>query len=353
MSASSHGLELVLRPRVRSRTPLAPGWAPGWAPNTTTRAVLRRAAASGTTRTGLAVLAAIALAAVLAPVLATHDPVTIDPARRLLAPSGAHWLGTDDLGRDVFARLVYGARVSLVVAAVVSLASVALGTLIGLVAATGRWTDAALMRGVDGTLALPGILVGLAVVLRLGPGLPAVLVALTLVHTPVVARLVRTTVLTTLALPHVEAARAVGARPTRVLLRHVLPTALSPLLAQWSFVAGLAVLSEASLSFLGAGVGPDTPTWGVLLRDGQRLLGVAWWVAVPAGAALTALTLACTLVGDGVRDALDPRHRARVLARARTRARAQSAAASAGSTRSPSTSTARRGSGPSGGPKDR
>jgi peptide/nickel transport system permease protein len=304
MSASSPMVEFLLRPLARRR-PQVP-----WAPGPTVRAALRSVLRSPSARIGLLLLAVLAIAAILAPVLAVHDPGHLEPARRLLPPSRAHWLGTDDLGRDVFARLVHGGRVSLTIGFVVSIASVILGTVIGLVGSSHRGADAVLMRAVDGTMAFPGVLLALALVVRLGATMPSVLLALTLVYTPLVARLVRTTTLAAGAQPHVEAARALGAGPVRLLTRHVLGPAVSPLLAQWSFIAGLAVLSEASLSFLGASVGPDSVSWGAVLRDGQRLLASAWWVAVPAGLALTTTVLACTLVGDGIRDALDPRSHA-------------------------------------------
>jgi len=299
-------VEFLLRPRSRSR------WDASWAPSTTTRVVLRDVLRSPATRLGVLLLLLLALAATFAPVISSHDPVHLEPARRLLPPSRTHWLGTDDLGRDVFARLVHGARISLLVGLVVSAGSLLIGTIVGLAASSHRGADAVVMRAVDGLMAFPGVLLGIALVIRLGANIVSVLVALTLVYTPLVARLVRTTTLAAQAQPHVEAARALGAGPVRVLTRHVLPTAMSPLLAQWSFIAGLAVLSEASLSFLGASVGADAMTWGSLLRDGQRLLTTAWWIAVPAGLALTTTVLACTLVGDGIRDALDPRGTARL-----------------------------------------
>ena len=309
MCASSPRVEFLLRPRAWPRRDAA------WAPSPTTRAALRNVLRSPSARLGLLLLLLLALAAAFAPVISSYDPIHLEPARRLLPPSRAHWLGTDDLGRDVFARLVHGARISLLVGLVVSAASLLVGTIVGLAASSHRRADAVVMRAVDGLMAFPGVLLGIALVVRLGANIITVLVALTLVYTPLVARLVRTTTLAAQAQPHVEAARALGAGPVRLLTRHVLPTAMSPLLAQWSFIAGLAVLSEASLSFLGASVGADAVTWGSLLRDGQRLLTTAWWIAVPAGLALTTTVLACTLVGDAIRDALDPRGRARLRQR--------------------------------------
>jgi peptide/nickel transport system permease protein len=300
MSASSPVAAYLLRRAGRPRSETR------YVPSPTARAVLWRAVRSPSARLGLLLLLGLGLLAALAPVLSTHDPAYLEPARRLLPPSRTHWLGTDDLGRDVFTRLAHGARISLLVGLAVSATSVVAGTILGLVASSHRGADAVLMRGADGLLAFPGVLLGIAIVVRLGGTMSSVLLALSLVYTPLVARLVRTTTLAAQAQPHVEAARALGAGPVRLMTRHVLPTAISPLLAQWSFIAGLAVLSEASLSFLGASV-TDAATWGAVLRDGQRLLATAWWIAVPAGLALTATVLACTLVGDGLRDAFDPR----------------------------------------------
>ncbi len=300
----------------------------------------RRAAAawrSGATWTGAILLASLVLLAIIGPWLTGHDPTVLAPADRLQPPSSVHWLGTDDLGRDVFARLAHGARSSLAIAAAVSVLSILLGTLLGLVATLHPIVDAVTMRATDGLMAFPSVLLGLTIVVRLDATVPSVILALTLVSTPVVARLVRTQALVARAQPHVEATRALGASEPRLLLRHVLPNAISPLLAQWSFIAGLAVLAEASLAFLGAGAGAGT--WGALLRDGQAFLATAWWIAVPAGVALTATVLACTFLGDGLRDALDPRQ-------------GQASARRAGSTRDPRVSMARRGSGPHGGPKE-
>lgn len=294
----------------RFRPPLTSPWEPG----VTVRAVTAAAWRSGTARAGFLLLALLAFAAILGPALIADGTQTLVPARRLLPPSTSHWLGTDDLGRDVLARLLLGARTSLLVAVLVGVTTVVLGVVIGMVAAGARRADGLLMRAMDGVLAFPTVLLALAVVVRLGPGLPTVLLALILGHLPVVARLVRAATLTVLAMPHVEAARAIGAGPVRIAVRHVLPSTVSPILAQGTFVAGLAVLSEASLAFLG--VGADAAlSWGALLRDGQRLLGVAWWIAVPAGVAISLMVLAWTLIGDGLRDALDPRSRARLPVR--------------------------------------
>jgi peptide/nickel transport system permease protein len=247
--------------------------------------------------------------ALLAPLLAPVDPQFINPSVRLEAPSTAHWLGTDDLGRDILSRLLHGGRVSLLVATIVTLASACAGTALGLVAGYYRRLDGVIMRLMDGLMAFPGVLLAIAIVVSLGPRITSVVVALTLVYTPVIARLMRGTTLLIRELPYVEGARCAGLSDGAILRRYILANAVSPLIVQCTFVAAYAILSEASLSFLGASVDPETPTWGNMLRDGQRLLGRAWWMAIAPGTMLFLTVLALTLIGDAVRDALDPRAR--------------------------------------------
>ena len=253
------------------------------------------------------VLALIALSALLAQLIAPYDPTHIDPVQRLQAPSSAHLLGTDDLGRDIFSRLLYGGRVSLVVGAFVALLSALSGALIGLVAGYYRRLDGPIMRTMDGFMAFPGVLLAIAVVISLGARQSSVILALCLVYAPVVARLMRGMALVIRELPYVEAARAVGLRDDQILRRYILANTVSPLIVQATFVAAYAILAEASLSFLGASINPETPTWGNMLRDGQRLLSRAWWMAVAPGVALFVTVLALTLFGEALRDALDPR----------------------------------------------
>lgn len=249
--------------------------------------------------------------AVSAPLIAPADPTFIDPTVRLRPPSFDHALGTDDLGRDVFSRLVYGGRVSLLVAIVVTFGSAVTGGMIGLAAGYFRRIDGLLMRLMDGVMAFPGVLLAIAVVVALGPQLRSVIVALTLVYVPVVARLIRSMTLMIRELPYIEAARCIGLSDSRIMFRYILLNALSPLTVQCAFIAAYAILAESSLSFLGASVDPETPTWGNMLRDGQRLVSVAWWMAVFPGTVLFCTVLACTLLGDSLRDALDPRARER------------------------------------------
>lgn len=257
----------------------------------------------------LVFLTLVAFLAAAAPLLLSYGPTFIDPAVRLSPPSRAHWLGTDDLGRDILSRLLHGGRVSLVVSASVTLLSAAFGTVLGLLAGYYRRLDGLIMRLMDGCMAFPGVLLAIAVVVSLGPRLSSVVLALSLVYTPVVARLMRATTLLIRELPHVEGARCAGLPDRQILVRYVLANAVSPLIVQCTFIAASSILAEASLSYLGASVNPETPTWGNMLRDGQRLLGRAWWMAVAPGTTLFLVVLAMTVLGESLRDALDPRAR--------------------------------------------
>jgi peptide/nickel transport system permease protein len=259
----------------------------------------------------LAFLVAIALAALLAPVVAPHDPQFLDPAVRLQGPSTTHWLGTDALGRDVFSRVIHGGRVSLLVGASVTLVSAVAGSLLGLLAGYYRRLDGVIMRVMDGFMAFPGVLLAIAVVVSLGARASSVVLALTLVYTPVVARLVRSTTLLIRELPYVESARATGLPDHTILWRYIFINSISPLTVQCTFIVAYAILAEASLSFLGASVSPEIATWGNMLRDGQRLVARAWWISVAPGTILFLTVLAFNLLGDALRDALDPRSRER------------------------------------------
>jgi peptide/nickel transport system permease protein len=255
----------------------------------------------------LAILLVISLGSLFAPQIAPYDPTLIDPVVRLQPPSTTHLMGTDDLGRDIFSRLLYGGRVSLVIGSIVTVLSTLVGVLFGLIAGYYRRLDGLIMRAMDGFMAFPGVLLAIAVVISLGARQSSVILALSLVYIPVVARLMRGMTLVIRELPYVEAARAVGLRDDQILRRHVLINAVSPLIVQAAFIAAYAILAEASLSFLGASVSPETATWGNMLRDGQRLLSRAWWMAVAPGVVLFVTVLTLTLVGDALRDSLDPR----------------------------------------------
>lgn len=253
----------------------------------------------------------VVLAAVFAPVIARHDPTFLDPGVRLQGPSAEFPMGTDDRGRDIFSRVIYGGRVSLAIGVSVTLAAAAIGSALGLLSGYFPRLDTPIMRTLDGLMAFPSILLAIAIMASLGPSATNVFLALTVVYTPTVARLVRSTTLVTRQQPFVESARSIGMTDAGILLRYVYPNGLSPLIVQCTFVVAFAIISEASLSFLGAGVDPETPTWGNMLRDGQRVLQVAWWLALFPGIALVLTVLTLNVLGDALRDALDPRGRGR------------------------------------------
>jgi peptide/nickel transport system permease protein len=244
----------------------------------------------------------------LAPVIA-GNPTHMDVAARLGAPSAARWFGTDDLGRDVFSRVVYGARLSLLVGtAVVVLAFVA-GVSAGLLAGYFRALDNPIMRVMDGLMAFPAIILAIALMASLGPSVTNVILAIAVVYTPRMARIVRGSVLVIRETAYVEAARALGASDASLMLSHILPNCLSPVIVQGSFVFAAAVLTEAALSFLGVGVPPYVPSWGNILSEGRLYLQQAPWLVLYPGAAIMLTILGLNLFGDGLRDLLDPKLR--------------------------------------------
>jgi peptide/nickel transport system permease protein len=251
------------------------------------------------------------LIALFAPLLAPYDPTFLDPVIRLQSPSAEHWFGTDDLGRDVLSRVITGTRISLAIGISVTLVAGFIGSVLGLVSGYYGRLDAIIMRVMDGLMAFPSILLAIALMASLGPSTVNVFIALVVVYTPSVARLVRSQTLVLRQMTFVESARSIGLRDASILRRYVFANALSPLIVQCTFVIAFAIISEASLSFLGAGVPPEEPTWGNMLREGQRVLQRAWWLAVVPGAALVTTILSLNLVGDALRDALDPRSRGR------------------------------------------
>jgi peptide/nickel transport system permease protein len=260
---------------------------------------------------------AVAVLAFVGPALSRYDPSRVNPARRLEGPSAAHWLGTDDLGRDVLTRALYGARVSFAVGAAVTVLTAVGGAVLGLVSAYYARLDPVIMRAMDGLMAFPSILLAIAIMASLGPSTLNVVVALAAVYLAPATRLVRGATLVTRQLPYVESARMLGASDQRIMGRHIFPNVLTPIVVQCTFTIAFAIISEASLSFLGAGVPPEMPTWGNMLRDGQRLLNRAWWVSVFPGTGLFLTVLAFNLLGDALRDALDPRSRTLVSGIAR------------------------------------
>ena len=228
---------------------------------------------------------------------------------RLGAPNEMNWLGTDRYGRDVLSRILWGAQVSLRIGFGVALATALAGGLIGLAAGWWRGLDGWLMRVMDGLMAFPGILLAIALAATLGPSEVNVLIALTIAYTPRTARIVRGAVLVAAAQEYVEAARAIGAGPMRLLLRHILPAAVAPLVVQQTYVFALAILAEAVLSFVGVGPPPPTATLGAIIADGRDAIVEAPWVTMYPGMVISVLVLGLNLLGDGLRDALDPRMR--------------------------------------------
>lgn len=255
---------------------------------------------------GSAILAFMTAVALLAPWIA-GNPIVFNPIDRLQPPSAAFWFGTDNLGRDVFARTVFGARISLIVGLLVAAVGIALGLLIGLVAGFYRTLDGVIMRFMDGIMAIPAILLAIALVALTKGSVEIVIVAIAIPEIPRVVRLVRSVVLTVREQPYVDAAIASGTRAARILFRHVLPNTIAPLIVQATYIIASAVITEAALSFLGAGVPPEIPTWGNMIAEGRLFLQIAPWPIFFPGLCLAILVLAVNILGDGLRDHLDPR----------------------------------------------
>jgi peptide/nickel transport system permease protein len=259
---------------------------------------------------GLVLIVVFSLSALLASVLAPANPLDQKLSQRLKPPSPAHWLGTDQLGRDVLSRLLFGARISLTVGLVVVGTAGTFGTLVGLVAGyTGGLVDEALMRVTDVFLAFPALILAMAIAGALGPSLNNAMIAIAVVTWPVYARLVRGQVLSLREREFVEAARGLGASTLRILWRHILPNTLAPILVQASFDMGGAILSAAGLSFIGFGTQPPTPEWGVMISDGRKYVSTQSWLSLFPGLAILLTVAAFNLIGDGLRDSLDPRLR--------------------------------------------
>jgi len=255
---------------------------------------------------GGSILGVIALLALLAPLFA-GDAITMHPVLRLSPPSESYWLGADHLGRDVFARTVYGARVSLFVGVCVATTSITCGLFIGLMAGYFRKVDAVVMRLMDGLMAIPAILLAIALVALTRASVSAVIVAITIPEIPRVVRLVRAVVLGVREAPYVEAAIAGGTPTWKILVRHILPNTIAPLIVQATYICASAILIEAALSFLGAGTPPEIPTWGSMIAQSRLFLARAPWTIFAPGIALALVVLAVNLLGDGLRDRLDPR----------------------------------------------
>jgi len=256
---------------------------------------------------GAVVLALITLIAVLAPWLGTVDPQALSPIQRLKPPSSAHWFGTDMLGRDVYSRVIYGSRISIVVGLSVALLSVAIGLAIGLVTGFVRWLDAIVMRIMDGLMSIPSVLLAIALMALTKASVGNVIAAITLAEVPRVVRLVRGLVLSLREQPFVEAAIAAGTSLPLILARHILPNTIAPLLVQGTNICASAMITEAILSFIGAGTPPNVPSWGNIMAEARSLFQIAGYLILYPGIFLSLTVLAVNLLGDGLRDALDPR----------------------------------------------
>ena len=255
---------------------------------------------------GLVILGLMLLAALAAPWIA-GDPYSMKPVQRFQPPSDAFWFGTDNLGRDVYARTIYGARVSLAVGLSVAVIAVSIGLAIGVLAGFFRPVEVVVMRLMDGLMAIPAILLAIALISLFRGSVGVVIIAILIPEVPRVARLVRSVVLTTREQPYVEAAIASGTRVRRILWRHILPSTFPPLIVQATYICASAILIEAGLSFLGAGTPPEIPTWGNMIASSRVYLARAPWTVFCPGLALALVVLSVNLVGDGLRDRLDPR----------------------------------------------
>jgi peptide/nickel transport system permease protein len=256
-------------------------------------------------------LALIVLISLLAPLIAPHDPVLLAPAQRLKPSSAQFMLGTDAYGRDLLSRVLYGGRVSLLIGIGSALLSIAIGLAIGLVSGFFKLVDSILMRVMDGLMAIPSILLAIAVVSLSGASIWTVMVAITIPEIPRVARLVRSVVLSAREEPYVEAAISVGSSLGKIMWRHLVPNTIAPLIVQGTYVCASAILTEAILSFLGAGISPETPTWGNIMAEGRQFFQIKPSLIFWPGLLLSMAILSINLIGDAARDALDPRMKQR------------------------------------------
>lgn len=253
------------------------------------------------------VLALVVLAVVMADLIVPHDPTRLTPSVRLRPPDSTYWLGTDAFGRDLLSRIIMGGQMSLAIGLSASIVAVGSGLLMGLLAGYIRWLDAVLMRFVDGLMAIPNILLAIAIVALWGAGFWTVLIAITLPEVPRVVRLVRSVVLSAREEPYVEAAIAAGSSTWLIMRRHLLPNTVAPLIVQGTYICASAILVEAILSFLGAGINPETPTWGNIMAEGRLFFQINPGIILWPGLVVSVTILAINLLGDAVRDALDPR----------------------------------------------
>ncbi len=270
---------------------------------------IRRLFKRKTVAAGIIVLAVFAILALLAPWIAPYSPSKLSIVNRLKPPSEMFWFGTDEFGRDVFSRTIYAGRLSLMVGAAVVVLSAIIGVTLGLLAGFFQRLDTPIARLIDAMMAFPDILLAIALVAALGPSLATVIVALSVVYAPRLARIVRASTLVIRELPYVEAAQSLGISTFHIMTRHVLRNLISPIIVQCTFLFASAMLAEAGLSFLGLGVSPEIPTWGTMIAAGRQYIGQADWMTYFPGFAIIFFVLSLQMVGDGLRDMLDPRLR--------------------------------------------
>jgi peptide/nickel transport system permease protein len=273
----------------------------------TATGLLRRAARRPLPVLGSALLIVLILSALLAPWFTPYDPFEMNVVDRLLPPNETYWFGTDAYGRDIFTRTLYGGRVSLVIGAAVAVAATVVGLLIGVIAGYFRTADAILMRVMDGLMAIPGILLAIALMSLTRASVWIVILAITIPEVPRVARLVRSVVLSVREQVYIQAASAVGTRFPRLMLRHILPNTFAPLIVQATYIAASAVLVESYLSFLGVGTPPEIPSWGNIIAEGRLYVQIAFWNILFPSVFLAVMVLSINILGDGLRDMLDPR----------------------------------------------
>ena len=269
--------------------------------------LMRRAARRPLPVLGSALLIVLILSALFAPWLTPYDPFEMNVVDRLLPPNETYWFGTDAYGRDIFTRTLYGGRVSLVIGAAVAVAATVVGLLIGVVAGYFRTADAILMRVMDGLMAIPGILLAIALMSLTRASVWIVILAITIPEVPRVARLVRSVVLSVREQVYIQAASAIGTRFPRLMLRHILPNTFAPLIVQATYIAASAVLVESYLSFLGVGTPPEIPSWGNIIAEGRLYVQIAFWNILFPSIFLAVMVLSINILGDGLRDMLDPR----------------------------------------------
>ncbi|MFK5639090.1 ABC transporter permease [Brucella sp. ZJ1_1] len=252
-------------------------------------------------------LAAIIILTLISPWIAPHDPLAMNPMMRLKPPSDEYLLGTDNYGRDLFSRMILGGRISLLIGLFAAASSIMVGVFIGLIAGFFRTADAIIMRMMDALMAMPSILIAIALVALNGPSIGSVIVAITIPEIPRVVRLVRSVILSAREEPYVEAALALGSSTPKILFRHLLPNTMAPLIVQGTYIVASAILTEAILSFLGAGISTEIPTWGNIMAEGRQFFRIKPSIVLWPGLLLTLCVLSINLLGDAARDTLDPR----------------------------------------------